>query len=570
MVPSNQSLGTIQARRKDANIEFGLVIDLEFIVFKRTVQIVEKPLLVDLPLVHSFVKNNQALSELSTSPVVGRQRTLKQGNGLESGLPRHHAHAQEDVDLSGELGETENKPFIDLRISILMRTVDEEAIGALTRSNAVSLSDKGFDLVSQRLQNLVAEGKSLELVDQVELIHIEHKGIHRPGRVLPVDAVGVFLEKGVRVQASQRIKLGCLDQLKALGCHSGRFHAQPHQVQDQRENGNQATKNREEIVPHKISERNLVLQIKIPRQGGVSLRGSHNGRQMLEQRVERSVRLSDGKRKTARSSRRYSNQTVLLKYLSESAQPIVVHQKDIHPAIGNPLEALLKRIKIKELPLGEVVLDQGSDIGIALVVDGNSNLSVQVELAVIFCPCDREHFKANYGVGQPKSAHLSVIRLHPNGKYGINRSGLQSLDRGFKRGKRDRLEFNGLTRHAQRNMGDEVLEESLEHTGLGILCAERQIVIRIANPDGAMALEPFPLADAQKSVDARFVEILFVELLVVEGIDRKDLVHCIIQIRLQIRPIQPDGKEVLGRPYVKNGCAVADIRLETARTDHTV
>ena len=127
----------------------------------------------------------------------------------------------------------------------------------------------------QATQHVVAKGPAVQLIHKVELLYIQHNGIHIPGGVIVPEPSGIFIEEAPVEQAGHLIILSRGNELLPLGCFFLFFGAKQQQPKEYRGNGCDERDHNGQVISHVILKADLLLLMGIGCQRRINRRFRH-------------------------------------------------------------------------------------------------------------------------------------------------------------------------------------------------------------------------------------------------------------------------------------------------------
>ena len=106
-----------------------------------------------------------------------------------------------------------------------MRNIDKKCIAVTPASKSAGFLDELVDGGADGLEDVVAVGSAVELVDDAEAVDIEHDGVHRAVVILRIKALAVLEEEFPVEQSGQLVTLGLVDDDAVLGKLDGTAHS---------------------------------------------------------------------------------------------------------------------------------------------------------------------------------------------------------------------------------------------------------------------------------------------------------------------------------------------------------
>ena len=216
MLPADQRLGAGQARRVALDVVLRLVVDLELPFLHGGAQIVQQTLVAQFAQAHLLVVDHQGVLVVPAHHVAGRPRPVEERDRLHLRLPGHDAHADVDVDTGGDAVGPRLEAVQKRAVIRLGQAEDVEAVSLVAAGDALGLSEHGGDLAADAAQHLVAEVAPVHGVDRVELLDVQHDGVHVHLRMVLEHPVAVFHEEVAVVKPGEAVALRGGDQLPAL------------------------------------------------------------------------------------------------------------------------------------------------------------------------------------------------------------------------------------------------------------------------------------------------------------------------------------------------------------------
>ena len=89
-----------------------------------------------------------------------------------------------------------------------MQTVDIKTVRLHAACDSLRFSEEDTDLTTDQPQYAVSEIASVHGIDKMELLYVDHNGIHMHLAVIPKQSSGIFEEKVAGIQAGQSVCLG--------------------------------------------------------------------------------------------------------------------------------------------------------------------------------------------------------------------------------------------------------------------------------------------------------------------------------------------------------------------------
>ena len=213
MPPANERLHAHKLRRIALDVEFGLVVNLKLVAVQSALQVVEQTLLKQLLLSHLFVKDNDVLLKVTARHAAGGTRHVEHLHGLQLRLRKQHAHANANACVWRHFLQLVLETVVNAMIIVHMSAEEVESIRTKAPAYAIVLLCNNAQFVTERLEHPVSKVPSVNGIDRMELLDVEHHGIHGHVGLLLTHSVGVLEEVVPVVQPRKGIRLRCRNEL---------------------------------------------------------------------------------------------------------------------------------------------------------------------------------------------------------------------------------------------------------------------------------------------------------------------------------------------------------------------
>ena len=128
---------------------------------------------------------------------------------------------------------------------------------------------------TQATKHVVAKGPAVQLIHNVELLNIQHNGVHIPGGVIFPEPSGIFIEEAPVEQAGHFIILSRGNELLSLGCFFLFFGAKQQQTKEYRRKGCDECDHDGQVISHIILKADLFFLLGMGRQGRINRHVRH-------------------------------------------------------------------------------------------------------------------------------------------------------------------------------------------------------------------------------------------------------------------------------------------------------
>ena len=142
---------------------------------------------------------------------------------------------------------------------------------------------------TQAMQHVVAKGPAVQLIHKVELLNIQHNGVHIPGGVIFPEPSGIFIEEAPVKQAGHLIILCRGNELLPLGCFFLFFGTKQQQTKEYRSNGCDERDHNGQIISHVILKADPLLLMGRSCQGRINRRFRHKMTDFVQYGVQLAV-----------------------------------------------------------------------------------------------------------------------------------------------------------------------------------------------------------------------------------------------------------------------------------------
>ena len=216
MLPAYQGFRAHERRPAAGNIVFRLIIDLELTAAQGLLGLVDQALGVNVLLVLAVVVIGQGVQVIASNPVAGRLRPVKAalqvagdvGTGADP-----HTHAGHAVDGFRHPG---GDALQDGGMGVGMLDIDKEGVRLAAAADADGPAQLLTDGLSQGAQQLVPGGPAPHFVVEVEVVQVQHQGVHHDAGMSLYHRTGILKEKVLAVEPRQPVGFHRLDDLPVL------------------------------------------------------------------------------------------------------------------------------------------------------------------------------------------------------------------------------------------------------------------------------------------------------------------------------------------------------------------
>ena len=262
MLPAYQRFRAVQPGRVTLDVEFRLVIYLEFPPLHGLAQIVQQALGIGFPGAHFIVIYHQ-VPVSAPHHVTGHPGPVKAQGRIQSFLPGHNAHAQADIGILGQLVHLTLEPIQQDLVVFPLLAENFKTVPFHTTGDSLSPVESLADFPTQSPQHIVCEFATVQLIDGKELLNIQNHKIHFLPRMTTQAPAHIFVEKVFAVQPGQFITFCHGNQ--PLSLHG--FLLRPRFTQQQGKEDNTGNRNnrdyRNQIVFDKFLYGNLLIFVGI-------------------------------------------------------------------------------------------------------------------------------------------------------------------------------------------------------------------------------------------------------------------------------------------------------------------
>ena len=218
MIPTHQGLCAGQNGVFGANVEFWLEVHHKAVAFQGRLEVLQQALPKQLRLMHLRVVDANCLLITASYSVCGNLCVVKAAVDLERLVYlRIHAHAQTDPVLRNLLVHEALRRLVQYALVVFgVGAVDKEYVRFATAAHTADLTGYLTDALSDSGEHAVSILLSVALVQHVEVVDVQHDGIHGHIGVMLVVHPNVAQEVVEVKQVRQAVALGGLDDVALL------------------------------------------------------------------------------------------------------------------------------------------------------------------------------------------------------------------------------------------------------------------------------------------------------------------------------------------------------------------
>ena len=364
MIPTDKRFCTRKFRLITLNIILGLIVNLEFPLLERARKVVEQAMAQLLPDTHLLIVDHE-VSFRRAHGAAGRSGPVKQAHRLYPLLPGGNAHAKADIGM-GELPAQPILKALQQRVVIVLgRAVDIKTVSLKAPADSLRLGQEAPDLLTEGLEHPVAIVPPVKLVDGVKLFDVHDDRVGLAHRIALIQAACVLKEEISVIEPGQGVRLDGGDQLPLLILPPLRPDDAQKQRDDEQRHHRHDDGHTARVVPQEAAEGDALAEIGIGGQGGLHQRRRGETADFVQDGIEAVIVPPDGKGKVRLPAACEGGEMVSLAHVLHAVEPVAVYQHAVRLARGDGLEAVLPFVIIADLPVGEIVLQEGLKVQIA-------------------------------------------------------------------------------------------------------------------------------------------------------------------------------------------------------------